>query len=723
MPLPRNKKNATKKRNRETALVPSSYVHRIDGAEGWEKVVDLLCEYFKIPNLNSRFGLKRVHSTFDAIWDRLDAAYTKYATNLRIRGGIVGIYAKMCPDAVLRNRLFKLGVLSRILPLLHESCTHHLALQALSSLAHHATCEIHLELAKLTPILVQLLEEYSDNPAFSPLIVTILCHCLAPIQEHVTSDVEYDPTSQAQVLRTLDMNRVLKQITRQMQKRTTSYFLLSHCTSLLLTSALPSCKAILANPSSLNFFIAGLRSLHWQNRGAFLSAVLRLFLVGAEEDTIRMFDPRLSMARKRLPDHLERILADYGFPRSEQSAILSVGSQIQSAMFRVMRDRDLCRLGQELAGLIMRSAFFPDGICEVADRKQLDVSLPFTRSAESLPRCAQALRQRGGPHDLDNADVLEIRYNLLNNRLLNAAGIAEKGLARNSEMSYFFYAIERSQDNTDALRSAKKGLKCKQITPFLRLELLYSAAENAAALGLGILEESSATTAVEKWEEGIAFIMSAWKDSKTFIAEAPPDNRHLSDMLYWHILLTIVIRGPDMSADLKEIKPFLQKLSDADDFRKYLFGIPICKTQLRRAQEAVVTNFAAAIAEWDNAILWINSTDHLREIPPAFECFHNEFMTQSFKEDLELNDGCMNNTSNTNMDSAHQHSHQHSHGQKTTSAHPNVNTNNVVLYECSWCGNPSAVLRKCSGCGKARYCDASCQKLHWSTKHKTECKV
>jgi hypothetical protein len=35
--------------------------------------------------------------------------------------------------------------------------------------------------------------------------------------------------------------------------------------------------------------------------------------------------------------------------------------------------------------------------------------------------------------------------------------------------------------------------------------------------------------------------------------------------------------------------------------------------------------------------------------------------------------------------------------------HPAVNLNDLPLYRCSWCGNPSAILRKCRGCSKARY--------------------
>ena len=38
---------------------------------------------------------------------------------------------------------------------------------------------------------------------------------------------------------------------------------------------------------------------------------------------------------------------------------------------------------------------------------------------------------------------------------------------------------------------------------------------------------------------------------------------------------------------------------------------------------------------------------------------------------------------------------------QTHCVNPNVNPNTVVLYRCTHCGNPSAVLRKCK-CGKVR---------------------
>lgn len=37
------------------------------------------------------------------------------------------------------------------------------------------------------------------------------------------------------------------------------------------------------------------------------------------------------------------------------------------------------------------------------------------------------------------------------------------------------------------------------------------------------------------------------------------------------------------------------------------------------------------------------------------------------------------------------------------------NKNTVTLYRCSWCLNPSAVLKKCSGCSKTRYVRGECR--------------
>ena len=62
-------------------------------------------------DLGTRHGLKKVHSDFDKIHKKLDAAYVGAQSRHmeKLMGGIVGIWAKMCADSILRDKLFKEG--------------------------------------------------------------------------------------------------------------------------------------------------------------------------------------------------------------------------------------------------------------------------------------------------------------------------------------------------------------------------------------------------------------------------------------------------------------------------------------------------------------------------------------------------------------------------------------------------------------------------------------
>ncbi|KAJ3814331.1 hypothetical protein F5876DRAFT_86482 [Lentinula aff. lateritia] len=692
MPGPGGKKNGTKKKHPKTntenelsvskssealSLVSESYVEQISNAEGWNRTVDILCDYFNIPDLSSRSGLRRVHSNFDAIWRRLDGAYTKYERNERILIGIVGIYAKMC-------------FLSKIVRLLDSNYCRHLALRALSSVAHFGSSDLFIEISKLTPALVGLLEEYSDDENIAELIITIFSHSVVPVLVKL-SDTQQDNQSDVALLKTLDMARVIKQVTLQIKKPFASKFLIEH--------------AMFANPSSVHFLVAGLRSTEWENRTTCLNGVLRLFRMKAETDT-RNLDLRtfFQHARKRLPDHLMDILGDHGLPRSETIIMKTTESQFQRAIMSVLQDRDLHKLGLILANLIVQTEFsIPDGAFEEEDprtgkrqKATFDTGLPFKTFREALPQCARVFRQGAAPGELDKADILDIKYLIMQANIRAAAEVGSKGLLRNPNMAYFQYAQSLLADSAVVLRSAKKGLKCKQTSPFIRFQLLQRAVENAGQLGLQTLEQASSAED-PKWDEGVAFFMSAWTDSNTFLAEAPPDNRHMRNLLYWNIILAIIIRGPELNPNLEEIKSSLKKLSESDDFTR-AFSQPMPNTQLRLAQAAIVEQYSAAVSEWEEVILRLNNSSTKQpEVLPDSEKVQNNL--NDFLNDLQLHDESP---------------------AKRVAAHPKVNLNSVLLYQCSWCKKPSAMLKKCSGCSQTRYCDASCQKLHW-TEHKKRC--
>ena len=62
-------------------------------------------------DLNTRSGLKKVHNNFPQIYRKLDAAYVGAQQRRleKLMGGIVGIWAKMCSDSILRDKLFNEG--------------------------------------------------------------------------------------------------------------------------------------------------------------------------------------------------------------------------------------------------------------------------------------------------------------------------------------------------------------------------------------------------------------------------------------------------------------------------------------------------------------------------------------------------------------------------------------------------------------------------------------
>ncbi|GLB39184.1 putative MYND finger [Lyophyllum shimeji] len=673
-----------------------AYVGNLNNADGWGMICDMLCVAFEIPDLTTKSGLKKVHANFDAVYRRLDKACTKYPDNERIVGGVLAIFAKMCADSILRNKLHERGLLTKLLPLLDSESTRHMALRALGTITHHGGGTIRKDIARrTTATLIKLIEEFPDDKVIAELVVTVLSHSISGVVE---GEKPSDPT----LLASLDLRAIFKVVTETSRKEWASQYLINHAVSLLATATLNAADICKAYPPMLKFLVAGLRSADWVMRCTCLGGIIRLHRNESELD-MRTLDPNkfIGCIQRGFPPHLQDRMMDYGLPRCDTYLTLATTRDYQAAMMACAQDHDLRALGLKLAELILRTEFsIADGMFQAQDPRTgrlevMDIGLPFTRWIDALPPCARAVRTRGNAKDADLADILDIKYHIMKQRIPDAVDVARKGLKRNPGAAYFYYAITLSADNTEGLRAAKKGLKCKHITPFVRFQLMQRAVEHAGNMGIQILQESPAA-GKGRWEEGIAFLMSALEDAKTFVEEAPPDNRHMNAVLYWYILLTITINGPGSSTDLRELQSALKGRKIADDFCAAI-DIRPPRTNLRLAQETVVKLYTAAAVEFGPVVQKADAEERLKPVSPE-----------------KLEDELAAWLENTHV---HDEVDDELHG-----LHPKVNTNAVALYRCSFCGNPSAVLRKCSGCAKARYCDSGCQKSHWPD-HKKMCSV
>jgi hypothetical protein len=444
------------------------------------------------------------------------------------------------------------GFLSKLTPLLSVPQCRHLALRSLSVITHHGGFDARKEIARQTPTLIKLLREHPDNPQVIELATVTMSHAIGAVL--YTSE-----KPDTNIMKLLDIKSVIDVTLDNIRKPTCSYYMMNHAIPLLAGPTL-HCASVCRNHTPLLKFLAAcLRSRDLATRCAAVGGLIRLHHFEAKPDKV-FHDPRKLVAavERGFPEHMVDIMMDYGLPRCDTYSTLAVTRDFQQAMMTVVQDHNLLSLGRRIASLIMRTEFsVAEGSFEAEDpetgkRETFNSGLPFVMWTDSLPVCAQRLRQTGSPADLDSADIVELKFFIIRQRVPDAIKLAKAAIERNPDVAYFYYAISLGADGEDGLRYSKKGLKCKLVSPFLKFALLHRAVEHAGSMGVVKMQEASRGD--KNWEEGYAFLTSALDDANVFVRDAPPDSRHQQNMLNWYIILTIVHKGPDMSLELNELQ-------------------------------------------------------------------------------------------------------------------------------------------------------------------------
>ncbi|CDO78081.1 hypothetical protein BN946_scf184702.g2 [Trametes cinnabarina] len=705
----------------EAFVIPDSMFDEIDGARSWSSALTRMCDNLKIPDLTTRHGLKRVHARFNELYKRLDATYSSANRrgNEKAMGSVVGIMAKMCADAILRDKLFQKGLLQKVMPLLDIESTRHIALQALTVVTHHGGLLARQEIARHNGGLTKIMQDHPDDPKIAELVIITVAHATEAV-------VACEETPDPRLVKAAAIRPTLQATLAALRRPTYSHVMHTHALSLLTvpTQHCPQdCKAV---PSLLNFFAAMTRSKNINTRAVAFTAILRLPIAESEYERSHL-DPNrlLAIYQRGTPQHLSDILMDYGPESSELYLTIYSTVDYQKAMMQALQDRDMYSLGKKLVDLIQRTEFAiaeggfqmdgPGGARSFAN-ESIVPGLPFARWTDALPLCAKAMRAKCTPADLDAADIIEMKFYMIRGRLPEAIALGHSALKRNRDLAYAYYIVSMGADVEDGLRAVKKGLKCKKIASFVRFQMLWRAVGHAAQRGLEILRES-AEGDMQARAEGTAFLMSAWEDAKTYVLEAPPDSRHMLEVLSWYALLTILIRGHELSEDLRELDPARRKMKTAMEFMNHM-GYSITKTQLNLARELILKHYTDGAREWGAFV------KHCDDLDARFQEEYVGSPPESADDDLaEWLERIDLVSDDEDHGGTHGHSNAYGSGHHHGRALPQARNekSNYELYRCSWCGNPSAVLRKCGGCGNTRYCDSGCQKSHWS-EHKLDCK-
>ena len=438
------------------------------------------------------------------------------------------------------------------MPLVERDGSRRVALRALTTVTQHGGLDIRQEIALHTPILISALQRHPDDLEFAELVMSTMAHA-------VGAAICSEQKPAAKYIRTLKVPTLLPLVLEWISKPGINVQLLQHALELLAQTSMHFWQDWMAYPPAIEFFVACLRGPDLTSRCCALGGLIRLHASCCEQDQ-RSNDPNklVNALQGDFPDHLQDVMMDYGLPRCDAYLTIRSVGDYQNAMMDCTRDCNLYTLGLKLAELILRNEFsiaeggFQSPNPRTGKLELLDIGLPFKMWTDALPLCAKAIREEGRPAELDLADMLDMKFFIVRSRVSEAVALAKISIQRNSKFPYFYYVVTLGIDIEEGLRCAKKGLKCSNATPFVRFGLMHRAVEIAGNLGICRIQESQEGD--KKWEEGVAFLTSSLEDAKTYVAQAPPDARHMKNVIYWYTCLTIAMKGPDMSENLNELQ-------------------------------------------------------------------------------------------------------------------------------------------------------------------------
>ncbi|KAF7310075.1 SET and MYND-domain-containing protein 3 [Mycena indigotica] len=704
---------------RKKAATIEALVGKVDGSpEGWVRILSILCRHFGLPSdLSTRSALKRIHGKLDEIYPRMAQEFER-TPDVRIKGGIVDIYAKMCMDVILRNRLFGFGFLGQLLSLSAIPSCRNLALDSLVTITHHGGPEVRTEIARATCVpLLTLMKDFPEDRDTTDLALRALSHSIIGV---VSNDAKQTEPALA---RSLPLQDVAQAFIDALHQPNPTPTLITHATTCLVEMS----QDVKVSPSMSNLFLAGLRYNDWYHRSRCLSGLLITSIPQAEHDK-RLMDPtsavKCLMNIAEAPTHVRETMQTWGMNRSFMYKMAFSNREFAATMVAAYASGgSMYVAGKKIAKLILgvEMPFF-DGFFPIKDPASEKVYFPgggtsasgFQMWSDTLPLCSKAIRENGVANEYSLADILDLKFLLLRKRFPEAIALATQTTERNPDFAYGHYVLAVSQHDQHGLRAAKKGLKCTKgsmnLTRFMRLQMLQHSGQLACDIGLRALENPGRDGNPSS-RVGGAFLTTAKKELQTFFAEASPDHRDFRSVCSWLIVLH-VMSGEEISDDLHEIKPYVDRLNFALDFNKWL-GIYSPRTQIRLVAESILQHFPAARKQWGEVV---SSYDE-KEPPVTDESMERDIA--AWMEGLDGEDEadcCGHGHGHLHDHDGHAHAHSHSHTEEVALPEPKKD-----LYRCSFCHNPSAVLRKCAGCSEARYCDASCQKQHWSI-HKRKCK-
>ncbi|KAG9123701.1 hypothetical protein FRC07_014230 [Ceratobasidium sp. 392] len=661
-------------------------------------MVKILTRDLRLPDPSKRKGLRQFSVNFPInsrkINDCFDAHRSLSYTDWIVLATIVNLWAKIGVDTVIRDKLFANGMLERMVPLLQEEDRQirTSVLFALSNLSHHGSFESRRIIAELTtPPLIDLIDEPGCSARNAGLAVVVLAHGLGSVLVEMSHAPGHELKT-PEILRNIDGGRLCYAVGVIVRRPDVDVETVSHGLTILKSLAFYFRDAVLATHTE-RLFIAALASGDVQVRLDGFMGTLRLG-TRITELLVKQVDPKRVIAIARnpeeyfTPDLMQALRSQHGGLKGGMIyEFADCAVDYNSAIVELKRTHDYAEFGRTLAKRILTYEYSLSASILRAPGGETETFSDY------LERAANALGDSNHSEDVYLSHVLQAKMAMGLDDREKVLRLSGEVLEKYPDSAFFYYAQATWVDDYRAsLRLAKKGLACSDLTDYVKRGLLQRSAEAGYHMTLtGPFHVASPGSSA--WHEGVAILRCTQEDSRAYIEMTSLDQRTLKTVIYTYLCATFMLEGDKVFKNLEIVRPYLEKLSLAER----IFAItcqPLPLTEPKLAIDLIIPRFANPLKQWRTAIARLVHNGrpyyHHQDIPaddPDHVLANWLVRTALDDEDVPRTEFAELQSKSTDVSAL-----------GTTAEH-------VLLYRCSFCGNPSASLKRCGRCKQARYCD------------------
>ncbi|KAJ7638190.1 hypothetical protein FB45DRAFT_902223 [Roridomyces roridus] len=643
-----------------------------------DTLIEHISRFLGVADVCTARGLKQCHDAFDTVSSKLDALYAQTrefrpdcasADRLssisadRLAAAIILTYSRIAVDAKLGKRIFvETEFLSKAMTLFSspDLSVGGTLMKALQNITAQLDIVIVTEMLPVLPTILDYCETNRERLR-DPWMddgVYVLTRCAAGV---------FLENPDRELVAQVPLPRILRFSLSVIHLPNSSSFAVRHFAFFCCKMNEHIGTVLLSNSDLIDFLVAAMRSRDLPTRCLAQNALIQLYATNPQDEIKTV-----------------RCEPDLAHPGSK-SFLEQVGDEINQ-LYDLVHAFDLVDaldekapeshsgFGYVFSDWIQRNSPLARGRLD----KGRDRDIHLTKILET---CEAALRRDESARADLAADIIRTDL-LLAHEKDEASSFAQSCVEKHPSVAYFYYAVSLSPNSVvPAVLFAEKGLQCRPMSDFIRLELLYWATTGVYHMIMAMLTSSPLSPNKEHLHKAHVFLEKGLSHVNALLDSTPVQHPRAAEAGAMFALLTFLSKGHALTNE--ELQTMRGKFSTACEFRL---------SKDYTAFEEIFRRMPTAWQRWEAAMsrepeVWLpspSSAENQSSVPDTAADANQDDIVEWLQK---LNVSPQDLVSSEMI------------GEKFGAKR---DCGEVLLHACTFCGKRSAVLKRCSGCQRAR---------------------